>query len=200
MIPGHASLFPSTRRHASAVQLRGKLGIISVLGRGAGPEELRGQRRPFLLEALSRAAAALCSPYHLERSAPAPPVLEHRASRAAASPRAAPRSARGRRTASTTAPCIRLRRGHWGRPRRAARGRGGAGGPSRSGAVWGASDARRLGGGLSGCSARHGLLPICSAVGAARRRRCVLHCSRFLQSGGASAFGTQQVAFHTSSL
>ena len=35
----------------------------------------------------------------------------------------------------------------------ARRGRGGAGGPSMSGAVWGASDARRFGGGLCGCSA-----------------------------------------------
>ena len=41
----------------------------------------------------------------------------------------------------------------------ARRGRGGAGGPSRSGAVWGASDARRFGGGLCGCSAATGCCP-----------------------------------------
>ena len=41
----------------------------------------------------------------------------------------------------------------------ARRGRGGAGGPSMSGAVWGAKDARRLGGGLSGCSAATGCCP-----------------------------------------
>ena len=43
----------------------------------------------------------------------------------------------------------------------ARRGRGGAaGGPSSiSGAVWGAKDARRLGGGLSGCSAATGCCP-----------------------------------------
>ena len=148
----------------------------------------------FLLEVLSRAAGALCSPYHLERSAPAPPVLERRAWHAAASPRAAPRSARGRRTASTTAPCI-LRRGHGaGRP---PPGRGGAaGGPS--GGPSGVLGARRLGGGLSGCSAATGCCPF--AAPSALRVVGAESSISLAITVGASAFANLEVAFHTSSL
>ena len=82
----------------------------------------------------------------------------------------------------------------------ARRGRGGAaGGPSSiSGAVWGAKDARRLGGGLSGCSAATGCCPFAApsaplVVGAASSM------SR-LQSLSVQRFGDRFGRLHTSSL
>ena len=79
----------------------------------------------------------------------------------------------------------------------ARRGRGGAGGPSRSGAVWGASDARRFG--LSCCTAAAGCCPFAPPPSSSIVRAVFAFWSPIKGEATASQIGTAEAPAPTHS-